>query len=539
MKLCCPHCGVSGSTDDSYLGRTVQCPKCKNMFAVTAEEPQAPQEPGDHPEEAIAAAALSEDSAAPVAPEPTEESPWMQEEETGVAADLAELEDALPEAGLEELAEESTDEETLSWDDIQAEMDSAPAGAGLPEVEISEDESPAAMGGEADLAADVADVADVSEAGFADEPEDESVVLLEDDGLELEVEHDEAELDDAQNVVPEISLEDNGEALDTDEALILEEFEDESLVAAEGVQDEPVAEEPLALEKEKCSLCGKEDSVGEPFVAKDGRLYCTDCLPADEVQDEAATGAAAAAATLTAAAAGAAGGGRKKAAAEDEEMAIPPTPGHFTIGGALREAWSRTKGAKGSFWAFSAIMYLVLLIVVAGVTIVSNVFSSSGNVFLAEVGSFTMQSLVDFIAMLFSAGLLYMGVKRAVGQKITWRLGLTAFSYTGKIIVATVLQFVMVMIGYLLLILPGIYLSVGYAMTLPLIIDRGMSPWQAMEASRKAVHKVWWRVFGLYIVVSLLFALAMVPLFLGLIWAWPMLFILAGVVYRHLFGTAK
>ena len=98
-------------------------------------------------------------------------------------------------------------------------------------------------------------------------------------------------------------------------------------------------------------------------------------------------------------------------------------------------------------------MYLVLLIVVAGVTIVSNIFSASGNVLLAEVGSFTMQSVVDLIAMLFSAGLLYMGIKRAVGQKITWRLGFTAFSFTGKIIVASVLQFVMVMIGYLLLVI--------------------------------------------------------------------------------------
>jgi len=546
MKLYCPHCGVSGSTDDSYLGRTVQCPKCKSMFTVTAEEPQAQQETGEFPDEAVVAAALAEDLGSPAeAAEPTVETAWMPEEEPAVTADLAETEDAQPDL---ELAEDSAHEETLNWDDIQAEMDKSPVDADLSGEEIPVDESPAAMSSEAELAVDIADMADeaeVTEAGGADEPEDESVVLLadedfneevalpddegEDDGLELEV-----ELDGDKD----LGL-DAGEDLDSDEALILEEFEDDAAAGEEGVQDELVAEEALALEKEKCSLCGKEDSVGEPFVAKDGRLYCTDCLPDDDLQEEAAGGTAAAA--LAAAVAGAAGAGRggENETVEEEEMAIPPTPGHFTIGGALREAWSRTKGAKGSFWAFSAIMYLVLLIVVAGVTIVSNIFSASGNVLLAEVGSFTMQSVVDLIAMLFSAGLLYMGIKRAVGQKITWRLGFTAFSFTGKIIVASVLQFVMVMIGYLLLILPGIYLSVGYAMTLPLIIDRGMSPWQAMEASRKAVHKVWWRVFGLYIVVSLLFALALVPLFLGVIWAWPMLFILAGVVYRHLFGTAK
>jgi len=456
----------------------------------------------------------------------------MPEEEPDAEDDFDDLHVELAESGLD-IEEDSEGEETLNWDDIQEEMDRELADTDLDSEKIADDESPAALSGDTEL----------SNGGSFDGIE-EAELQIDDNDFDAEIELRDVDevadvvLLDEEEVVQELSPEEDfGDELVADQALVLDEFqEDISVATGAKSEDEPAAEESPAFAGEKCSLCGKADSFGEPFVAKDGNLYCTDCLPADEPPQEETVAATGSAASLASAVAAAGTGGTPE---EEEDMAVPPTPGHFTIVGALQEAWSRTKGAKGSFWAFSAIMYLVILVMVAGVTMVTNLLASSGSVFLVEVGGVVVQFAVDLVAMLFSAGLLYMGVKRAVGQKINWLLGFTAFSYTGKIMVATVLQFVMVMIGYLLLILPGIYLSVGYAMTLPLIIERGLSPWQAMEASRKAIHKVWWRVFGLYIVVGLLFVVAMIPLFLGLIWAWPMLFILAGVVYRHLFGTSR
>ena len=37
MKMECPHCGVSGTVDDSLVGRKVRCPKCVDTFEVGAE----------------------------------------------------------------------------------------------------------------------------------------------------------------------------------------------------------------------------------------------------------------------------------------------------------------------------------------------------------------------------------------------------------------------------------------------------------------------------------------------------------------------
>ena len=37
MKMLCPHCGVKGSADDSYQGKTVKCPKCQEVFVAVPD----------------------------------------------------------------------------------------------------------------------------------------------------------------------------------------------------------------------------------------------------------------------------------------------------------------------------------------------------------------------------------------------------------------------------------------------------------------------------------------------------------------------
>ena len=61
-------------------------------------------------------------------------------------------------------------------------------------------------------------------------------------------------------------------------------------------------------------------------------------------------------------------------------------------------------------------------------------------------------------------------------------------------------------------------------LAIPLIVERGLSPWQAMEASRKAITQHWFKVFGLF-------------LLLGLIWTIPLFVMVMGVLYRTIFGV--
>jgi uncharacterized membrane protein len=73
-------------------------------------------------------------------------------------------------------------------------------------------------------------------------------------------------------------------------------------------------------------------------------------------------------------------------------------------------------------------------------------------------------------------------------------------------------------------------------LAIPLVIDRGLSPWQAMEASRKAITQHWFKVFGLIFTLGLMILVSAIPLGIGLIWTLPLTVICMGILYRTIFG---
>ena len=215
------------------------------------------------------------------------------------------------------------------------------------------------------------------------------------------------------------------------------------------------------------------------------------------------------------------------AAATDSEKSftsnVPPTaPGRFpqglkprldfTVGEVLNEAWQSTNGAKGSIWAAVGVMYLIMLILGLGLGFLQaaiGLTTESAAGVSAEIG---VQSLVSALSTLFTAGLMYIGVRRAADKPISWKMVFDGVPMAVKLIIASILMTLLVISGFFLLILPGIYLGVGYTMTLPLMLDRKLEPWQAMEVSRKAIHKVWWKVFGRFLVMGLIYLAPAIPL---------------------------
>jgi len=70
-------------------------------------------------------------------------------------------------------------------------------------------------------------------------------------------------------------------------------------------------------------------------------------------------------------------------------------------------------------------------------------------------------------------------------------------------------------------LIPMIYLQVSWAFTLPLIIDKRMDFWPAMQISRKMVVKHWWQVFGFFIVCGLVYLVGvLVGLGIGVLAGW-------------------
>jgi len=184
-------------------------------------------------------------------------------------------------------------------------------------------------------------------------------------------------------------------------------------------------------------------------------------------------------------------------------------------------------------------MFLVLAAIVAGGMYLFPALASDPLAGENWWGNMFFELATNVIFTIFLGGLYYLAVRKVVGDDVSWKMTFKGFSVAWKIFVVAILQTILITIGLFLLILPGIYLIIGYMMTLPLIVDKGLSPWQAMETSRKAIHRVWWKIAGLSLIVGFIITISAIPLGLGLIWSWPLAIIMVGVVYCKLFGAEK
>jgi len=210
-------------------------------------------------------------------------------------------------------------------------------------------------------------------------------------------------------------------------------------------------------------------------------------------------------------------------------------PYDFQIMDVIKEAWQRTTGLKGSVLGAGIFIFIVLIAI------------GAAGMFLLDLMPFIDENLISIFALIFNciisiltypffAGIIMMGLHRAIDAPVSYKMAFSYFSYTLPIIIASICMVIIVSLGFVLLVLPGIYLSLAYMFTLPLIIDKNMDFWQAMETSRKAVSQHWFKLFFTAIVMSIIYVISAIPLGLGLIWTIPMLVALHGILYRRIFG---
>ena len=251
MKLLCPHCGVKGSADDSYLGRKVKCPKCQGIFEVVGDNS------AEHPEDP---ASFSRAAATPVSPEPLEEASGARDDE--------DLNESGPIAALS--GEPS--EEMLDFADDVTESGSAMAP---PAQQSALDDDSFNLD---DIAAEIEMQMAAGEAAV--EPEEIF------DGSPVDIGSLEEEFDQptaGETVAPEIAavadnyIEETGE----DAVQLVEEPEAGEPEVQEVVEPTPM-QSGENTDRKHCRQCGKNESEGEPFITSDGELYCPDCVPVEE-----------------------------------------------------------------------------------------------------------------------------------------------------------------------------------------------------------------------------------------------------------------
>ena len=102
-------------------------------------------------------------------------------------------------------------------------------------------------------------------------------------------------------------------------------------------------------------------------------------------------------------------------------------------------------------------------------------------------------------------GLCLMFLKLVRGQKADFSDAFAGFSVAfAPLALAGVITVLLTSVGLACCLVPGIYLAVAWNFTLPLVADKKLDFWPAMELSRKVATHQWWPLFGLMIVNVLL-----------------------------------
>jgi hypothetical protein len=201
----------------------------------------------------------------------------------------------------------------------------------------------------------------------------------------------------------------------------------------------------------------------------------------------------------------------------------------FEIGEIISEAWELVDGIKGVFFVAGLINFVISI---AGDTLLRKLLGPTPG----------MQGLVSLMMLFINAplgmGLYMMAVRRASGQPVQVSDVFRYFNpYNPNLVFVQLLQIIAIVLGFLALLIPGIYLATGFTFAPVLVAEKGLGPMEALSVSRKSVHHHWWKISGLLSVLLLIALGGLLALGIGLIWAIPTCMIALGILYRKMYGV--
>ncbi|MHB8520034.1 MAG: GYF domain-containing protein [Limisphaerales bacterium] len=190
------------------------------------------------------------------------------------------------------------------------------------------------------------------------------------------------------------------------------------------------------------------------------------------------------------------------------------------IGRCISRSWELV---KANFW-----------LTVGAVFVVSAIECALGAIpILGAAASMVM-------AGAFQGGLFHLFLKLIRGQPAGIEDAFAGFKLAFvPLMLAGIVVSVLSSLGFLLCILPGIYLAVAWVFTFPLVIDRRLEFWPAMELGRKVVTQHWWTVFGLLVVNFLVCVLGVLCCLVGVFVALPVTIGALAYAYDDIFGDGS
>lgn len=189
----------------------------------------------------------------------------------------------------------------------------------------------------------------------------------------------------------------------------------------------------------------------------------------------------------------------------------------FTVRGAINEGWRLTKEHLGFLIGFQLIMLSIVILL-----------SSAAHYYSLIV----LNLLSQAIGALLNMGFYKSALSILDGIKPTFDQLYKNWPHFISWMVAGFLFGLMFLLGFLLLIVPGLYVLSRFGLYPFFILDKGLGPIEALKQTSEASKDHLWPLFLLFMAYFGLNILGFLLLGIGLLFTAPLSLLALGVAYR-------
>jgi hypothetical protein len=205
-------------------------------------------------------------------------------------------------------------------------------------------------------------------------------------------------------------------------------------------------------------------------------------------------------------------------------IASVSTGGDFRVGDVLSRAWNIFTGNILFFLGITSLIYLAIFIAVGAFIALFFFAGASGDMgWLIGIGIFLAVILFLSLNTIGEAVLLFGAFQRLRGQPL--RVGdalQRAFARFFPLVGLGILWSLAIMIGMMLLFVPGVILLCMWAVVVPACIVEGLGPTASLSRSANLTKGYRWKIFGLLVLLTVINAVGskIVEVILGLVGDW-------------------
>lgn len=208
----------------------------------------------------------------------------------------------------------------------------------------------------------------------------------------------------------------------------------------------------------------------------------------------------------------------------------------FSIGAKLKFGWNAMK---------EHLFFFIIVMIVGVILQASPGFFSNWSTLQEQTGYNTdlpqwllilLAIIFFFVSLIINLGFINISLDFVDGKKANfWHL-FNQYKKVFSYLVALIIYIIVVAVGFIFFVVPGLYLAVRLSLFPYFIVDKDVGPIHALKLSSDATTGAKWDLFGLYIVSIFVTYLGFLCLIIGLFAAVPTVWVATASAYRHVAG---